>query len=333
MKIPDSLSSIANSQALERRRASNHWLLQAGQGGQVEKKQEARNVCIDQRPYSSHTNWVEPGSTSDRNQKKLKGLRILIADDCLIGRLVVGEALRNAGADEVCVFDSGFGVIGEVVRRDLNHFDAVILDIQMPGMDGIETATQLRNIAPQLLVVALSADSNLTTRARAHDAGMVAYLEKPVSENVLVSILTNTQGSLEATDAVGAIDHTESPVFAIERLRRRFKHRDNLVMRLVKLFWIRHQKTPENLSRAIASEDWGTVHQIAHTLKGMAGHILANDLFAAAQKVCGDIQRHGRTEQRKATHMLEALVTLVHALKELPDESRSVQNAPSINET
>jgi len=255
-----------------------------------------------------------------RRPGRIHESKILVADDCPINRLIVEDILRRAGVPTIKMFESGADAICEVVTREPNYFAAAILDIQMPGMDGIETATQLRNIAPHLPVIALSGESDPVIKARAMDAGIVAFLTKPVADDTLLSALTGELDQVISERGANNMEPArsgESQVFDLQRMQRRFQHHDALIRKLLSTFRTRHRQTPFRLQRAIAEGDWKTVGQIAHTLKGMAGHLQAFELYLAAQKVSNAVRHQGLAAHRYIDNMLAALERLIRTLDEL----------------
>jgi two-component system, response regulator PdtaR len=108
--------------------------------------------------------------------------RVVIADDESIIRLDLGEMLTNLGYE--VVGEASDGAVAVELAHKLRP-DLVIMDIKMPGMDGITAARELtkERIAPVLLLTAFS-EQELVERAR--DAGVVAYLVKPFREAELL---------------------------------------------------------------------------------------------------------------------------------------------------
>jgi len=112
-------------------------------------------------------------------------VRVLVADDEAITRLDLQETLTNLGYLVVGVVGDGESAVHQA--RELRP-DVVIMDIKMPGMDGIEAAKILteENVAP---VVLLSAYSQQELIARAREAGVVGYLVKPYRETDLPPVI------------------------------------------------------------------------------------------------------------------------------------------------
>jgi two-component system response regulator MprA len=111
--------------------------------------------------------------------------RVLVVDDEPINRRVVSRVLGRAGYDVILAAD-GLEAL-EVLERE--RADAVLLDLVMPRLDGVETCRRIRALQPSLPVLMLSAMSDDETRARAEAAGVDALLEKPVVGADLVARL------------------------------------------------------------------------------------------------------------------------------------------------
>lgn len=120
---------------------------------------------------------------------RLAGRRILLADDSAFNRKAVAAYLRNAAASVIEV-EHGAAVLEQL--RAHEAFDAVIVDLHMPGMDGLETAQAIRNSGEHwsaVPVVALTAHSDEEAVAAARAAGMDAFLVKPVDSSLLYETL------------------------------------------------------------------------------------------------------------------------------------------------
>ncbi|MBX3315544.1 MAG: response regulator [Phycisphaeraceae bacterium] len=113
--------------------------------------------------------------------------RILLADDAPDNRRLFGHHLTKAGAVVEVVAD-GQAALERAIDAWRRHraFDAVILDVQMPEMDGIEAVKRLRASGYEGLVIALSADAMTEARQRGIEAGFDEYLTKPIAGSVLI---------------------------------------------------------------------------------------------------------------------------------------------------
>jgi len=122
----------------------------------------------------------------------LTGLRLLLAEDNALNREMIGEMLTQAGAT-LTFAENGLEAIA-CVERAAQPFHAVLMDIQMPLLDGIEAARRIRPLRPELPIIALTAHALSDERRRAHDAGIVAYLTKPIDFALLERAVADFAG-------------------------------------------------------------------------------------------------------------------------------------------
>ncbi|MBP8308384.1 MAG: response regulator, partial [Burkholderiaceae bacterium] len=125
---------------------------------------------------------------------RLAGLSILVAEDNPINQEVLQELLCMEGA-EVTIAEDGAQAVAQVARAGADAFAAVLMDVQMPEIDGYEATRRLSRIAPGLPVIGQTAFAMPDDRQRCLDCGMVDYLTKPVDPELMVmAILRHTAG-------------------------------------------------------------------------------------------------------------------------------------------
>ena len=125
---------------------------------------------------------------SEPAPRSLAGLRVLITDDVDINREILHDMLSGAGA-EVMSTDSGEQAVARVQEQGMGAYDVVLMDVQMPGMDGYEATRQLHQIDPALPVLALTAHALSEERQRSLEAGMSGHICKPIDQGELLSTL------------------------------------------------------------------------------------------------------------------------------------------------
>lgn len=129
---------------------------------------------------------------------KLNGKRVLLVEDNEINQEVVGSILEMAGIKyDIAV--NGRIALDKFSASQLNHYDAVLMDIRMPVMDGMEASRRLRTLdrpdAITVPIVALTADAYDDARQQVMQNGMTAYLAKPVYPNNLYKTLRDVCGT------------------------------------------------------------------------------------------------------------------------------------------
>ncbi len=132
-------------------------------------------------------------------QESLQGLRILAADDVDINRDILSALLRRRGATITCA-ENGEDAVKCLTHAGAGHFDLVLMDVQMPVMDGLEATRHLLALDPSLPVLALTAHALPEECARCLAAGMVGHLAKPFDAQEVVSQILQHSRRPVATD-------------------------------------------------------------------------------------------------------------------------------------
>ena len=126
-------------------------------------------------------------SSNEAEEKSLDGKKVLVVDDNITNRLVAGKMLERANVE---VFMAKNGVECLLILSE-NNFDAILMDIQMPVMDGYTATKKIRENAKhtELPIIGLSANITRSDVENALAAGMNQYLGKPVSSKILLETL------------------------------------------------------------------------------------------------------------------------------------------------
>ncbi|MCH2219790.1 MAG: ATP-binding protein, partial [Dechloromonas sp.] len=132
----------------------------------------------------------EPTSTAPLHgeEQPLRGTRILVAEDDAINQAVLQEHLQPSGAQIVMV-SSGREAVERVQQDGPSAYDVVLMDVQMPDMDGYEATRRIRAIAPDLPVIAQTAHAFNEEREKCLAAGMVGHLAKPIDCMALTKLV------------------------------------------------------------------------------------------------------------------------------------------------
>ena len=123
-------------------------------------------------------------------QGELEGLKVLVVEDSPDNQILISRYLRRTGAEIAQAYDGREGV--EKARE--GHFDVVLMDIQMPIMDGYEAVRLLRGENFETPIIALTAHAFKEERDRALSHGFSDYLVKPINPSVLVQTLKDVSG-------------------------------------------------------------------------------------------------------------------------------------------
>lgn len=225
--------------------------------------------------------------------------RILVVDDNPTNLLVATRLLQRVGH----IVQTAENGRDAVERAACNRYDLVLMDVQMPGISGIEAARRIRNVEVgngdgcKVPIVGFSAGTRAEDRNRCLQGGMDGYLTKPVSADELYATVDGLQ--LRDLDVVEAEEgsetgerHASTPQNdPLARLRRRISEPETLAMlgddpeiiaACIDAFVGSAADVESALADAIEASDTEAFKQVAHTLKGSVASVLGPDMRASA---------------------------------------------------
>jgi CheY-like chemotaxis protein len=213
----------------------------------------------------------------------------------------------------------------ERVARAVRPFDAVLMDVQMPVMDGLQAATVLAKSHPQLPVIGQTAHALKEEIDRCLAAGMVATVQKPLDLDLLTStVLEHVRRSASQARAQPPRERAPLPmppaaaVVDWTAFERRHASRPASVDRLRRLFVDRHSDFPAQLRASAAAEDFETIEHLAHDLKGAAGNVFAGGIESLASAALRNARRGDRSALDDALALALALEHVIDALRAGP---------------
>ncbi|MBQ7446841.1 MAG: response regulator [Eubacterium sp.] len=129
-----------------------------------------------------------PNQVSDLEKYDFSGKRILLVDDMEVNREIAGEMVMLTGAD-VDYAENGQICVDKVTEAYAGYYDLILMDLQMPVMDGIEAVKRIRQLPDEkkasVPIIAMTANVYKEDRHAAFEAGMNAFVEKPIVMEVL----------------------------------------------------------------------------------------------------------------------------------------------------
>ncbi len=129
-----------------------------------------------------------PAAAGAAGERPLSGLRLLVAEDVEINQLIMHELLTDAGA-ACTIAGDGRQAVEAVRERGADAFDLVLMDVQMPVLNGHDATREIRRLAPALPVVGQTAHALAEERAACLAAGMVDHLAKPIDPAALYAMI------------------------------------------------------------------------------------------------------------------------------------------------
>ncbi len=266
---------------------------------------------------------VEDAGTLDGSvAADLQGLRVLLVEDNDVNRKVALANLERLG----CRVTSSVNGLEALAQIEAKRFDIVLMDCQMPVMDGLTATRRLRELEEQhgwsrLPVVAMTAFVTPAEIQRCLDAGMDGHLGKPFKPEMLTQVLTHyAMQSIPDTDvdlakALSIPEPDQPPVLCDDMVESLHEMLGDEVATVFELFIEQMPALLDDINRGIASGDLAAVKAAAHTLKGSASSLGALQLAALSEQL-QSAQHADVTDLRQQAERIEqAIETLTPVLQ------------------
>lgn len=263
----------------------------------------ARENCQNEEPFQHDINNSSLGASN---------MTILIAEDNLTNQKVLVHLLEK------------FGFVSDVVSNGVEALEAikhkrytmVMMDCQMPEMDGFEATRQIRKLEERsgdhATIIAMTANAMQGDRERCLDSGMDDYLAKPLRlEDLNRVILRWTKAKTRKNSTAILANETDKLVsLKMDQLRNVFGADDESIERVLRLFLKLTKTKVERLKEHLQQENWEAIMDLSHDIKGSSANIGAVVLSELSNKM-GLALMEGRNEKVSAIYddMLKAFVT------------------------
>jgi two-component system sensor histidine kinase/response regulator len=261
-------------------------------------------------------------------------LHILLAEDNRTNQAVATRMLQKMGHSTV-VAGNGKEVL---LLLTLHRFDLVLMDIQMPEMDGLTATRKIRESEREtqlhLPIIAMTAHAMKGDRERCVEAGMDGYVSKPISSKEVAEAIASiprlqdevTPGvSLEVNQGEATLPTAPRIVWNMGETLERLGGDETLFREVIEIFLDDVPKHMTSLGRAIEAGDAAAVEGAAHTLKGELGYLGISEVSQKAR----ELEEFGRNSDLRFAAALYA--TFATELAELLTSMRSTMRAnPSV---
>ena len=275
--------------------------------------------------------------TGDIPQPPAVSFRILVVEDVEMNQVVATRLLEELGHRAVVAGDGAQALALMKERgRNIIDFDLVLMDIQMPGLDGLETTAELRRLErennwPPLPVVALTAHAMKGDREKYLAAGLDDYLTKPILLNELASLLDRLTSRLPKGAAVrpDPAYETKEPSAAAPAesvmdekvIKFSFGNNRNLLKKSMEIYIRDAPNLMASLNAALKADDLKQTADLAHAIKGISSYYTKGGPFELARLLDQTAKKDPSPKMKAELNDLSAalnraVVTLTSAMNE-----------------
>jgi CheY-like chemotaxis protein len=244
-------------------------------------------VALDLKPAAK----AQPPKTPETARKAaIGGLKILVAEDTPFNQTFILRLLEKNNFHPILVENGRQAV--EAFDPEL--FDVVLMDVQMPEMDGFEATREIRNKEARsgghIPIIAMTAYATEGDRERCLEAGMDSYVSKPISAPKLFKAMEALVPSPPEEELDAPEDDQKSGTIELDGLIKSFENNHDLFEELVEIFINDYPQMLGTLRHTLKSNDAKTLTRTAHSLKGM----LRNFQAESAADTAYSLEQMGR---------------------------------------
>lgn len=243
------------------------------QGGKLEMESVVNRGSV----FRFYLNF-EPGDPlilinyeSGEKLSDLKGLRILLVEDNAMNQFVAVQILKKLSVN----IETALNGRQALEILSLRSFDVVLMDLQMPEMDGYEATKQIRSgetkvLNPQIPIIALTADAFSQTKDLTQQVGMNAFITKPINQQELFSALLNLMNDVPRVNEQEEITKDEINFDELERITQGSQE---LMEEIIRLYLMELPSTVLSMRNHAADGNWFAITRIAPRLNSMLGNL------------------------------------------------------------
>ncbi len=263
--------------------------------------------------------YVEP-------DPEIKNIKVLVAEDIALNQLLMKTLLDDFGFAREIVSNGKIAI----EKLKAGSFDIILMDLQMPEMNGFEATHYIRNVMKSSIpIIALTADVTTVDLAKCKDVGMNDYIAKPVDERMLyskiVSLVKRPVDNLEEDNGISQ-QKENTKYIDLAYLTHRTKANPILMMEMISLYLEQTLPLINDMKKSLQNKDWDSLHTATHKIIPSFSIMgISVDFENMAKKV----QDYAITQQKAEDiprFMIQLEQVCIHACSELREEFSRLKN-------
>jgi len=268
-----------------------------------------------------------------RMEDNVQNVRILVAEDVVLNQLLMKTLLEDFGFK----LDIASNGITAIEKLKNNKYDLVLMDLQMPEMNGFAATEYIRNeMRSQVPIIALTADVTTADVEKCRAVGMNDYLSKPIDEKLLFNkinkyLKNNIETKSETAPGKKNFAKNDSRYTNLDFLKQFTKNDPDMISEMIRVYLEETPALINDMKRAVNKHDWDALAMAAHSIIPSFATIGINQEFAAITNKIqqfaksksdpkSDFQKVNLTEEQVADLILKVEAVCNKAYEELQNE-------------
>ena len=264
----------------------------------------------------------------------LKNIKVLVVEDMALNQLLMKTLLDDFGFERD-IANNGKIAIEKLTQKDefgvRKAYDVILMDLQMPEMNGFEATAYIRNILhSKIPIIALTADVTTADLARCKAVGMDDYISKPVDEKLLYTKIVNLVKKPADIEAHHASENTPLKLIKytdLGYLVQRTKNNPAMIAEMIEAFLEQTPPLVSSMKKSLLNKDWDTLHGAVHK---MIPSFAIMGMSADFENMAKKIQDSARSQQQLED--IHDMVTqlenaCMYACKELEVEFKRIKSS------
>jgi CheY-like chemotaxis protein len=259
---------------------------------------------------------------------EIKNISVLVVEDVALNQLLIKTLLADFGFK----YESAANGKIAIEKLETNTYDIILMDLQMPEMNGFEATEYIRNtMNSKIPIIALTADVTTVDFSKCKAFGMDDYISKPVDDKELFSkivSLVKVRSSIEYNDSKTTVDNNRNSKYTdLMYLTHRTKSNPKLMLDMISIYL---EQTPPLISvmkQSLQDKDWNTLQSVVHKMIPSFSIMgISKDFENIAKRVQEDADNIQRQANAIPDMVLQLETICTEACKELEEEFINIKN-------